>query len=221
MHVHLCVVLWLFSSPVSFSSSFSCSSSGPSRCLLPSSTRGSSPKTCATSAWRPWPLQTTRHPSHQGHQSAHCSNVMRFANLSADRIGLHFASEELARAMAEPTKVDVDALKRSFLFLLKYTRSIQSFERQETVHQRITCFSESNFVGCLQSRKSTSSCNIFYGRHLPKSTSITQTVVSLSSTQAEFYAAVRPAVVGICCVSLMRDFDVVLQQQGVEVKAKG
>ena len=65
MHVHLCVALWLFSSPVSFSSLFRCSSSGPSRCLPPSSTRGSSPKTCATSAWGPWPLQTTRHPSHE------------------------------------------------------------------------------------------------------------------------------------------------------------
>ena len=51
--------------PVSFSSSFRCSSSGPSRCLPPSSTRGSSPKTCATSAWGPWPLQTTRHPSQE------------------------------------------------------------------------------------------------------------------------------------------------------------
>ena len=64
MHVHLCVVWWLFSSPVSFSSPFRCSSSRPSRCLPPSSTRSSSPKTCATSAWGPWPVLTTRHPSH-------------------------------------------------------------------------------------------------------------------------------------------------------------
>ena len=64
MHMHLCVALWwLFSSPVSFSSPFRCSSSGPSRCLPPSSTRSSSPKTCATSAWGPWPVLTTRHPS--------------------------------------------------------------------------------------------------------------------------------------------------------------
>ena len=61
MHVHLCVVWWLFSSPVSFSSPFRCSSSRPSRCLPPSSTRSSSPKTCATSAWGPWPVLTTRH----------------------------------------------------------------------------------------------------------------------------------------------------------------
>ena len=63
MHVHLCVVWWLFSSPVSFSSPFRCSSSRPSRCPPPSSTTSSSPKTCATSAWGPWPVLTTRHPS--------------------------------------------------------------------------------------------------------------------------------------------------------------
>ena len=43
---------------------FRCSPSGPSRCLPQSSTRGSSPTPCATSAWGPWPLLTTRHPSH-------------------------------------------------------------------------------------------------------------------------------------------------------------
>ena len=54
MHVHLCVVLWLFSSPVSFSSPFRCSSSRLSRRPPPRSTRSSCPKTCATSAWGPW-----------------------------------------------------------------------------------------------------------------------------------------------------------------------
>ena len=68
MHVHLCVVWWLFSSPVSFSSPFRCSSSRLSRCLPPSSTRSSSPKTCATSAWGPWPVLTTRHPSQIMHR---------------------------------------------------------------------------------------------------------------------------------------------------------
>ena len=65
MHGHLCVVWWLFSSPVSFSSPFRCSSSRPSRRPPPRSTRSSCPKTCATSAWGPWPVMTTRHPSHR------------------------------------------------------------------------------------------------------------------------------------------------------------
>ena len=46
-------------------------------------------------------------------------------------------------------------------------------------------------------------------------------VSSLSSAEAEFYAAVKAAAAGIGCVSMMRDFGVMLQQQGLEVKAKG
>ena len=141
------------------------------------------------------------------------SNVMRLAYLVADRIELQFPSEKLARAMAGPTTADVEALKRCFRFLLKYPRCIQSFERQEIVPKQITCFSDSNFAGCLQSPKSTSSNKIFYGRHLLKSTSTTQAVVSLSSTEAEFCAADKAAAAGIGCVSMLRDLVVVLQQQ--------
>ena len=146
---------------------------------------------------------------------------MRLAYLSADRTELQFASQELARTMAEPTTVDVEALKRCIRFLLKDPRCIQSFERQEVVPKQITYYSESNFAGCLLSRKSTSSCKIFHGKHLLKSTSTTQAVASFSSAEAEFYAVVKAAAAGIGCVSKMRDFGVMLQQQGVEVKAEG
>ena len=40
-------------------------------------------------------------------------------------------------------------------------------------------------------------------------------VNSLSSAEAEFYAAVKAAAAGIGCVSMMRDLGVMLQQQGV------
>ena len=72
-----------------------------------------------------------------------------------------------------------------------------------------------------KSSKSTSSCKIFYGKHLLKSTSTTQAVFSLSSAEAEFYAAVKVAAAGNGCVSMMRDLGVMLQEKGVEVKAKG
>ena len=66
MHVHLCVALWLFSPRLSlFSTSSHRSPSSPSRCSPQCSTRGSGPTPCATSAWGPWPLLTTRHPSHR------------------------------------------------------------------------------------------------------------------------------------------------------------
>ena len=85
------------------------------------------------------------------------SNVMRLAYKSPDRTELEFASEESARAMAEPATADVGALKKCIRFLLNYPRCTQSLERQEIVPKQITCHSDSNFAGCLQSRKSTSS----------------------------------------------------------------
>ena len=64
MHVHLCVALWLFSLHLSPSStSFHRSPSSPSRCSPQCSTRSLGPTPCAISAWGPWPLLTTRHPS--------------------------------------------------------------------------------------------------------------------------------------------------------------
>ena len=86
--------------------------------------------------------------------------------------------------------------------------------------KQITCCSGSDFAGCLQSSESTSSCKIFYGKHLLNCTSTTQAVVSFSSAEAEFYAAVKATAAGIGCVSMMRDLGVIVQQQGVEVKAK-
>ena len=56
MHVHLCVALWLISHR---------SPSSPSRCSPQCSPRSLGPTPCATSAWGPWPLLTTRHPSHK------------------------------------------------------------------------------------------------------------------------------------------------------------
>ena len=54
-----------------------------------------------------------------------------------------------------------------------------------------------------------------------KSTSTTQAVVSLSSAEAEIYAAVKAAAAGIGCVSMLRDLGVVLQRRSVEATAKG
>ena len=64
MHVHLCVSSWLISPhPSLFSTSFHRSPSSPSRCSPQCSTRSLGPTPCATSAWGPWPLLITRHPS--------------------------------------------------------------------------------------------------------------------------------------------------------------
>ena len=45
--------------------------------------------------------------------------------------------------------------------------------------------------------------------------------MSLSSAEAEFHAAIKATAAGIGFASMMRDLGVVLQQPGVEDKAKG
>ena len=72
------------------------------------------------------------------------SNAMTLAYLSADRIELQVASKELAKAMAEPTTVCVEALKRCICFQFKYPRCIciQSFERQDVVPRQIMCYTQ-------------------------------------------------------------------------------
>ena len=81
--------------------------------------------------------------------------------------------------------------------------------------KQITCYSDSNLPDVYRGR-----ARVPARRHLLKSTSTTEAVVSLSSAEAEFYEAVKAAAAGIGCVPMMRDLGVILQQQGVEIKAK-
>ena len=144
---------------------------------------------------------------------------MRLSYLALDRFELQYAAKELARAMQEPAASDFDALKRAARFLLSFPRTVQDFPRQLEVPTKITCFSDSDHAGCLKTRRSSSSVKVFYGRHLLRSSSTTQTVVALSSGESEFYAAVRAASTGIGAVSMLRDLGRDLENP-VEVKVK-
>jgi hypothetical protein len=86
-------------------------------------------------------------------------------------------------------------------------RVVQRFVQQPTPDRLITC-TDSDFAGCVLTRKSTSCCMVFYGAHLLRCTSTTQAVISLSSGEAEFYAAVKGASISLGMVGLMRDLGV-------------
>jgi len=132
------------------------------------------------------------------------SNVMRLSYLAQDRADVQFASKELARSMQGPTQWDQQQLKRAVRYLKGAGRVVQRFH-QQGVPKRLTVFTDSDFAGCVRTRKSTSCCMVFWGQHLLKSTSTTQAVISLSSGEAEFYSAVKGGSVGLGIVALMRD----------------
>ena len=82
----------------------------------------------------------------------------------------------LARWMQAPTVGNLDALKR---------RLIQEFVRQVEEPSYVVVFADSDYVGCLRTRKSTSSSStLFCGSHLLRSTWSTQESGSVEGKRA-------------------------------------
>ena len=73
--------------------------------------------------------------------------------------------------------------------------------------------SDSDWAGCLTTRKSTSCTVISLGRHCIKAHSSTQEVISLSSGEAEYYALVKAASMGIGMRNLAADLGCTLEMR--------
>ena len=71
---------------------------------------------------------------------------------------------------------------------------------------RLEAYSDTDWAGCLRTRKSTSGGCLLLGSHVLKTWSSTQAAVSLSSGEAEFYGVVRASGIAMGHQSLMRDF---------------
>ena len=72
----------------------------------------------------------------------------------------------------------------------------------------LNCFSDSDWAGCLQSRRSTSGGRIFFGKHWIRHWSKLQPCVSLSSAEAEFYSMVRCVSEGMGIQGSLRDIGI-------------
>ena len=70
---------------------------------------------------------------------------------------------------------------------------------------------DTNFAGCLRTRKSTSGGVITIGDHVIKTWSTIQSVIALSSGEAEYHGMVRGASIGLGIQSMLADLGVALQ----------
>jgi hypothetical protein len=70
----------------------------------------------------------------------------------------------------------------------------------------ISAFSDSNWAGCHDTRKSTSGACIMHGSHLIKAYSRTQSNIALSSGEAEYYALVSTASEALGIAAMTEDF---------------
>ena len=97
-----------------------------------------------------------------------------------------------------------------------------AFGYQGIVSQ-MTIWTDTDFAGCVKTRKSTSGGVAMLGNHMVKSWCSTQAIVALSSGEAEYYGIVKGASIGIGIRSMLGDFgiDVAIKVNTDASAAKG
>ena len=128
----------------------------------------------------------------------------RINYLAQDRADLAFAAKEVSRAMSDPNKGDVVRLKRVLRYLKGTPRIAIRYPWQDR-EQKITGFTDSDWAGCVKTRRSTSGGCIVVGKHLLHHWSSTQTTVALSSGEAELNALIKVTSELIGMVDLRQD----------------
>ena len=125
------------------------------------------------------------------------SNCMRCLYLALDRPDIQFTAKEISPAMASPTVHADETLKALSRYLASHPCVLWRYPRQE--------WTGKVWAASPVTRKSTSATYLMLGRHQIFAASSTQTILSLSSGEAEFYGAVRCACGTLRLKSLMSD----------------
>ena len=139
------------------------------------------------------------------HTTRFRSIAARVNYLSLDRPDLQFAAKELCRMIARPTTGCWRKLKRLERYLVNYPRLTVKFEDIGTVPSEVRVFSDSDWAGCLRTRRSTSGGCVTLNGTAIKTWSTMQPTIALSSGEAELTAFVKAASEGIGVQSLARD----------------
>jgi hypothetical protein len=127
--------------------------------------------------------------------------------LAQDRIDIQFGAKEICRDMAVPTKRSQAKLKRLARYLKEYPRFVLKFlkRRREGRQDVIDVYGDSDWAGCLRTRRSTTGGIAAVSGTCVKSWSSTQASVAQSSGEAEYYSLARAAAEGLGIQALMRD----------------
>ena len=165
---------------------------------------GDGVKTAATPGVKPLAEQVAKEIKlDQGEHTKFRAIAARANYLAADRPDAQFCAKEVCRFMSSPTDVSWAALKRLGRFLAGKPRLVFKYQYQEA--DRLETYSDTDWAGCIRTRKSTSGGCLLLGSHVLKTWSSTQASISLSSGEAEFYGVVKASGVAMGHQSLMRD----------------
>ena len=116
--------------------------------------------------------------------------------LSLDRPSIQFALSEITSSMSKPTRLHELRLKRLGRYLISYPREVWMFDIQDLPTEHVV-YTDSDWASDKRTRKSMSSYTERFGQHLIDSSCARQSVIALSSGEAEFYALTRGAAAGI------------------------
>jgi hypothetical protein len=154
--------------------------------------------------------ESKNEPLNQHYESIYRSVVAKGNYLAADRPDIQFAVKECARGMSSPKEEDWVHLKRLVRYLIGVPRIVTKYTWQEETG-KMTVYSDANWAGDRQTRKSTSGGSIMMNGHWLKSWSKSQSTVALSSAESELYACVKASSEGLGMISMLKDFGVEVQ----------
>lgn len=127
--------------------------------------------------------------------------------LGIDRPDIQYSAKEISRAMSNPTKGDLRKLHRMARYLKQFPRAVFMY-RHQVLPESLNVYSDSNWAGCLRTRKSTQGGAVMHGSHCVKSWSTTQSIIALSSGEAEYYGVVKASSIGLGCKALLKDINI-------------
>ena len=107
--------------------------------------------------------------------------------------------------MSSPSRQDWERLQRLGRYLRNRSRCVLWYAYQGTPSE-VTCFTDSDWAGCKRTRRSTFGGCMMWGSHPVKMWSRTQALVSLSSAEAELYAAIKACSETLGFFSLLKDY---------------
>ena len=122
-----------------------------------------------------------------------CRSIVATINyMATDMPDLQFACKEVCREMSAPTVQSWKKVKRIGRYLLGREKVVWMFPWKDG-HGSLKVFTDSDWAGDVETRKSTSGGIITIGEHCLKTWSTNQSSPALSSCEAEYYAVVDGA----------------------------
>ena len=130
--------------------------------------------------------------------------VARLNYLAQDRPDIRNITAKLCSQMSNPKAGDMARLKRVARYL-RYRPRAGQLLRWQGPEAKLRVFTDSDWAGDQVSRRSFTGVAVFYGKHLIKTISKQQSVVALSSMEAELYALCKGTTEGLGVQSYFND----------------